>query len=457
MVEYSTTHALFASPRGTVIKILSIEERSDFTLEKLLEDEMENSLLSFTEKKFVYHCVQNVLRWQGYADWILYGFCHTNLGKADVFVRSALHLALCELLILNEHPAEEIYNVTEEFIIRLRGEKSALAVRELLLHIVSQQQYLRSFESTKDPVRQLSVTHSFPLWMVKRWFDRFGFDQTAKLLEAYNNKSELSLRVHKNNISVAEFCSLLTEQNISFTLSRFNDTTVVIKNHSTKNEIAGLQDIEKKNFFITHRESNVLALQLFSARPNEKILLCGQTSPASVSFLFETMQGTGEIIILEEFTARRNHLQKECSELKITNVAFVEFASLNEQKILFDKVFYSAPSSELGLLRTKPELKWNNEIETIHAYAKEQKKQLKLLLSFVKPNGILLYATNTIEYEENYLVVRSLLDSHADCILENAAQYVPRDVVSPELCIETYPHRHQLDGGFAARILKLSH
>ena len=140
MFEYSPAQSLFASPRGTVIKILSIEERSDFSLEKLLDDEIKNSSLSFSEKKFVTQCVLNVLQWQGYIDWILYGFCHTNLGKADVFVRNTLHLALCELFILKEHSAEEIFRDIENFILRLRGEKSSVAVLELLKHIITQQE-----------------------------------------------------------------------------------------------------------------------------------------------------------------------------------------------------------------------------------------------------------------------------------------------------------------------------
>ncbi len=122
----------------------------------------------------------------------------------------------------------------------------------------------------------------------------------------------------------------------------------------------------------------------------------------------------------------------------------------------FDKILLDAPCSGLGVLSKKPDIRWKREIEDILNLAKLQRKMLENAAAYLKPGGIIVYSTCTTEPEENLEVVKDFLAVHPEFKIDNAAKFVNRELVNEEGCIETFPHRHGIDGSFAVRLVKQS-
>jgi len=113
-----------------------------------------------------------------------------------------------------------------------------------------------------------------------------------------------------------------------------------------------------------------------------------------------------------------------------------------------------APCSGLGVLSKKPDIKWKREPKDIYELQTLQLELLEKASEYVKPNGVLIYSTCTIENDENIDVVRKFLELHSDYFIDDAKKYLPADVVGTSGCMELYPHIHNTDGAFGTRLIR---
>ena len=102
----------------------------------------------------------------------------------------------------------------------------------------------------------------------------------------------------------------------------------------------------------------------------------------------------------------------------------------------------------------KPDIKWKRDISDVDRLRNLQRELIQNAATLVKKGGVLVYSTCTTEPEENQDIVQAFLESHPDFSLEPADRYVSKDLVTPEGYIETFPHRHDMDGSFAARLVR---
>ena len=118
----------------------------------------------------------------------------------------------------------------------------------------------------------------------------------------------------------------------------------------------------------------------------------------------------------------------------------------------FDAVLVDAPCTGLGTLARHPELRWRRRPEDAARLAALQRDVLAAVAPLVGPGGILVYAVCTLTRDENEDVVDGFLAGHPRFVVEHASTLVPPELVTPRGFLRTLPHRHALDGFFAARL-----
>jgi len=442
--------SLYYGVRGTAVKILNRVERTDSYLDKVLDAELRSQELNDLDKGLLTEIVHGVLRWQNKLDWVLNGFSHGNFAKSEINLKNTLRVALYQILFLNRVPHAAAVNEGVEFIKRIRGDKPAGLVNAVLRNVIRNIEGIRYPDPKEDQVQYLSVVFSHPHWMVKRWVKRFGAEETQKLLMASNERPGLSLRINKLKVEPGYFLSLLDQQKIEYTGSSHIDYFVKVRGLSK----IGQMELFRNGMFTIQDESAALPCVLLGAKPGERVLDLCAAPGGKTTAIAEMMKNEGEVVAIDKYEVKLSFIKAACERLGLRNVTLMVTDSASLESALADRVLLDVPCSGLGVMTKKPDIKWKRDISDLLKLAKLQYDLIANAGRLVKPGGVLVYSTCTTEPEENQEVVKKFLQNHPQFSVDNAAQYVSNDLVDAEGFVETFPHRHGMDGSFAARLIR---
>jgi 16S rRNA (cytosine967-C5)-methyltransferase len=441
---------LYSGPRGISVKILNRVERTDSYLDKVLDAELRAPEMSDADKGLLSEIVHGVLRWQGRLDWVLNGFSHGNFSKSEINVKNTLRVALYQVLFLDRVPHAAAVNEGVEFIKRIRGDKPAGLVNAVLRNIIRNIDGIRYPDPAEDPVQHLSVYYSHPQWMVRRWVDRYGAPEASRLLIANNERPELSLRINRLKADVPGFLRMLEQQQIRAQASAYVDQFVRTRSLSK----IGQMELFRGGFFTIQDESAALPCLLLAPGPGERVIdLCAAPGGKTTN-IAEMMKNQGEVLAVDKYEAKLRLIRGSCERLGLRNVTLLAADAASLEAGQADKVLLDVPCSGLGVLAKKPDIKWKRDVADVLVLARQQARMIENAARLVRPGGVLVYSTCTTEPEENQDVVLGFLGRHPEFTLESAKGYVHPDLVSPEGFVVTLPHRHLMDGSFAARLVK---
>lgn len=449
-VEQFGNENLYVGPRGTAVKILNRVERSDAYLDRLLDAEMRSTDMNELDRALMNEIVTGVIRWKMKLDWVLTGFFHGNFTKAETNIKNGLRVALYQILFLDKVPHSAAVNEAVEFIKRLRGQKVGDLVNAVLRNILRNIENIRYPDPAEDRIQHLAVIESHPYWIVKRWVDRFGYDEARQLLHANNQRPDLTLRVNRLKIDFNYFLSKLEQNQIQFSRSPVLDFFVRVRHMAG----IGSSEMFRQGFFVVQDESAGLPIMLLDPKPGDRVIDLCAAPGGKTTFIGELMRNVGEITAVDRYETRLNLVKSACQRTGIANAHFITADAAEVQIPPGDRVLVDVPCSGLGVLAKKPDAKWKRESVDLEKLVVIQKAILDNAATLVRPGGVLVYSTCTTEPEENEAIVQSFLLAHPEFTLEPASEFVPSTVVSPEGYVQTFPHKHEMDGAFAARLRK---
>lgn len=441
---------LYEGVRGLAVKILNRVDRTDAYLDKLLEIEIKNSELTGQDKALLFEIVHGVIRWLGRIDWILTGFYKGQFTKSIPNLKNALRVALYQILFLDRVPDYAAVNEAVEFIKKLQGKKSADLTNAILRNIIRSKDQLRYPDPNEDLIGYLSAYYSHPSWLVKRWINRYGQNFTEELLIANNNKPGLILRVNNLKTNIEEMKNLLKQVDLKFKDGKYLNEFIRM------NTLSNITDWEyfHKGYFSVQDESTGFSCKLLDLKTDLRVLDLCAAPGGKTGFLADIMNNSGEIVAIDRYESRLKILQKNLARLGVTNVETVAIDANDFNDSNFDRVLVDAPCTGFGTLTKKPDIKWKKDIGDLKKVTDIQYTLIERGASLLKPGGALVYSTCTIEPEENFEIIKRFLENHKDYILDSAEKYVPKDVVDQNGCVQTFPHLHQMDGAFAARLIR---
>ena len=442
---------LYQGVRGLAVKILNRVERTDAYLEKLLDNELRNSELGGPDKALLYEIVHGVTRWQGRLDWILNGFYKGQFSKAIPNLKNGLRVALYQILFLDRIPDHAAVNEAVEFVKKLQGQKPADLTNAVLRNIIRSKNAIRYPDPNEDLIGYLSAYYSHPSWMVKRYVERFGREETEKLLAANNEKPYLTLRVNAIKTNTQEFKSLLEKVNLKYRPGKFLDEFVQLLNLTN----ITAWDYFSKGYFNIQDESAGLAVRLLDVSPGMKVLDMCAAPGGKTAYLGSLMKNTGRITALDRYEGRLKLVDRNNERLGLTCVTTIECDALEFDSEPFDRVLADVPCSGTGTLSKKPDIKWKKDIFDLRKMAEIQLALISKAATLVKLGGILVYSTCSIEPEENFEIIKKFLEKHTNFKLESAKGKVEDTLVDENGCIQTLPQIHQMDGAFAAKLVRI--
>lgn len=443
--------SVFNTARAKAVRILSRFERSDSYIDKLVEKELRYNNLNQMDKALLTELVNGVIRWKLKLDWALVGFYIGDYLKCLNVVKNAMRVGLYQIMFLDKIPPPVAINESVEIVKKIQGEKTAGIVNGVLRNILRNMDAIRYPNKSGELAYYFSIIYSHPKWMVKRWIRFFGEEETEKLLIENNKRPYIPLRVNTLNKKTEDIIKQLEEEEFNYQLSSYHENSILLSN--IRMNISQADNF--KNGSVTVQDPSAsLAVRLASPKPGNNVLdLC--SAPGGKAFyMAELMKNQGRIIAVDKYIIKLNHIIEGAERLGFNIIETLQEDALNvDFKEQFDLVFLDVPCSGLGTLSKKPDIKWKREVEDIFNIAKSQRRILENGAKHVKPGGVLLYSTCTIEPEENEENIKWFLEKNKDFRLDRAENYISEHVCKDGF-MKTYPHIHGIDGAFAARLIK---
>ena len=377
----------------------------------------------------VYHTLDHLLT-------IDYYLSHFVKGTQKPVIRGILRLGVCELLFLST-PAHAALN--ESVTLTKEVGKAGLSgfVNAVLRNIDRNRNSLPPFPS--DPVERLSIQHSYPVWIVREWVSRFGESQAEALLS--HPVSSIEVRAQypfsrdalQKELPVASTINTLDENSLSL------ESGFDIASHL----------LFQEGKFTVMGESAMLACRALGDMKGKRVLDTCSAPGGKSAYLASLMKNDIDLTCLELHPHRKELLDKTLARLHVSAQTRIADASVFDSTLeqAFDGVLIDAPCSGLGLLGDKPDIRYSKSDADVVALVEIQQHILETCSRYVKPGGVLVYATCTISARENEDQIAAFLRAHS----EFAQEIMPISLPN-EGQIQILPHVHHTDGFFLARM-----
>jgi len=372
---------------------------------KKIKDQRDKSL--FTE--IFYGVIRNKL----YLDFIIDNYSRTPLDKMDKEVLMGLRIGVYQLFFLDKVPARAaIYESVEAVkTILPNSKKGAVSFTNgVLRNINRQHDKLELPAKAKNPEKYLSVKYSYPIWMVNKFVQQYGFESAETILNAGNKRSEVTYRHNSLKMTEEEFFQFLKADGIEYEKT-FLDSFFRLKKI---NNPAATQVFKKGGAYIQGTSAGLASL-LLDVKEGMQVLDLAAAPGGKTTHLAEIMNNTGEITALDISQHRLNLVSDNLSRLGVTNVSLkIADAAKYEDDKKYDRILADLPCSGLGLISSKPEIKWEKDRSVIRKMADLQYRILNNNLSKLKKNGQLLYSTCTLTREENQDLIERILQENSN-------------------------------------------
>ncbi|THB77494.1 MAG: 16S rRNA (cytosine(967)-C(5))-methyltransferase RsmB [Desulfobacteraceae bacterium] len=447
-------------PRHIALMILIHTHKDRITLDHCIDRfEQELTTLDQRDRNLCYALVMGTFRHRARLDWIFSKCASRSIEKTDPYALTIIRMALFQVMYMDKIPASAAVNTAVNLAKKAGQAKISGFVNAVLRKAVEQHPSIALPDINKNPVLCLSVTHSQPQWLVKRWIKRYGLDLTRELCRTLNHVPAITLRVNTLKTDRNTLVDHLDPmaQRIELTLL----SPVGINIDRPKVPLSSM-DALKNGWFQIQDEAAQMVTLLLDPQPGERVLDACAGLGGKTGHLAQLMKNQGEIIALDSDKNRLDKMAPVMADLGVDMVTPVR-ADLLKSSIktlggYFDRILLDAPCTGLGVLRRNPDSRWGKGTKDIQRNAARQKKLLNHTANMLKPGGFLLYTVCSCEPEENMEVITHFLDKRKDYILfqdtarllsSKTGQAAAGNLIdNGVLC--TFPLPGTMDGFFAA-------
>lgn len=391
--------------------------------------------------------VSGVTRQKRYLDFLIGRFYRGRVQDLDPELRQVLRIGAYDLVVRGVPPHAAVNEAVEAAKEMLH--RGAAGLTNGVLRALDRA--LRSGDlpepSSGDLADDLAVRYSHPTWPVRRWLERWGEDATRRFLEASNSPGRFTLRVTGGAGAVPSFAARLASLDVEARpVEALPDFVAVDRLQPVLR--AGL--IEEGACAVQDVAAG-LVVHVLAPAPGERVL-DGAAAPGGKAVYAALRMGEGEVVAADVSEAKAR-LVRESAERQGASIVRAVVADLIEWEGdgPFDRVLLDAPCSGSGVLAKRADLRWRRSPEQVAELADLQDRLLEAAARHVRPGGLLVYSTCSVEPEENDDRVAAFLEAHPQFGLEPVAQQLPAAFVDGDV-YRALPHVHGTDGAFAARL-----
>ena len=408
-----------------------------------LNKHLKGSQLSVADKGLVTEIVYGTVARKLTLEWYLSHFIEDR-DKLDNWLYILLLLSAYQLRYLDKIPNHAVVNEAVE-LAKARKKGSEKLVNAVLRRIV--REGWPDIDSIKRKNKRDSIAYSLPVWLVSKLKEEYGEERAQAIFESLLVRNKASIRV--TDLSRKEEIQALLEA----TDSPLAATGLV----KEQGHFAG-HDLFSEGAITIQDESSQLVAPTLDLQGDEQVLdACA--APGGKTAHMASYLTSGKVTALDLYDHKLDLIQENAERLGVADQ--VQTQKLDARKVheffekdSFDKILVDAPCSGIGLLRRKPDIKYNKETADFTSLQEIQLEILGSVCQTLRKGGIITYSTCTIVSEENFQVVEAFLESHPE-FEQVKLEHECKDILK-DGCILITPELYGSDGFFISQFRKIS-
>lgn len=413
--------------------------------------------LTRADRSLLHALVFGVLRWQINLDHIIDQLADKP-HKIDDRVRIILRLALFQMVHMDRIPHSAAVNTAVQIAKQNRVKWASGFVNGLLRRASRMGGQVTRPDPSKHPARALSIDHAIPLWLASRWLERWGVDETRQLCGAINRVPDITLRTNTLKTDRNTLKAAVTSEAEQVRDTARSPEGVVI---SKPINPIGQWEAFQKGWFQVQDEAAQLVTHLLSPEPDHNVWDVCAGLGTKTAHIVQLMQNRGKVLATDLQAAKLTKLTQEMQRLGVTIVSTQVIDATKPMQYnewpAFDRILVDAPCSGLGVLQKNPDGKWRHAPEDLVQFHQRQLTLIDQIACHLRPGGIMVYSVCSFEPEENEAVVNAFLQKHPEFAIhlpDTTLDETLGDTLTPNGWIRTLPHRHGIDGFFAAALIR---
>jgi len=415
-------------PRELALRILREITENNAYADLAVKNALSASKLERRDKALATNLVYGTVQHLRFIDYQIESVSARPLASLTPAIRDILRMAVYQIRFMDRIPNRAAVNEAVNMAKRHAYSASAY-VNGVLRNILR-----NGFVYPKKLRERLGVEYSYPDFLVDLWMQQFGAEECEKLLAAGNAVPPVSVRVNPLKCTVAEIECLCKAQRTKLEMGlHIEEPTNIAETVMFREGLISVQDIGAQ-----------MASLVLDPRPGDRVLDMCAAPGGKTTHMAELMENQGEITAWDIHAHKVDLIQRNAKRLGISIIN----AERHDARMIdtahmwyYDKIMVDVPCSGLGILRKKPDIKWQRSAEDLKALTTIQKTILEVASYHLRRGGELVYCTCTINRAENEEIVEEFLRMHSEYCLADTYQTL-------------LPHKDKTDGFFIAKLRK---
>lgn len=439
--------------RKTALELLTRIEKENSFSHLLISETIDKSELNIQDENLLVEIVYGTIERKLTLNYYLSPFINQNK-KMDAWILTLLQMSVYQMEFLNKVPDYAIINEAVE-IAKHKGHRGTGALVNGILRSL-QRKGVPNLDSIIDKVKRLSIETSHPEWLVKLWISDYGFETAKNICESNLTRKPMTIRAQILKNDRKDLLNQLANINVEAKESSVTKQGVIIESGNViKTSILGLGNATIQD------ESSMLVTETLNTKPGMEVLDCCSAPGGKTTHIAEIMGDKGRIVAHDlhknKIKLVKNHADR--LNLSIIEASPCDARNLTEihEKESFDRILVDAPCSGLGVIRSKPDIKYNKSFADIEKLQTVQQAILEEAFKLLKKDGQLVYSTCTINILENEHVIEEFLNHHPEVevdsrFIDNLPQSVLENSRLTDFGIQLFPYTANSDAFFISRL-----
>jgi 16S rRNA (cytosine967-C5)-methyltransferase len=405
------------------------------------------------DRRLITRLVLGTIAWQGRLDFELAHLTGRRLDGIQPAALAILRMGLFQLRFLDRIPQHAVVDTAVSLAKRVADARKASGFVNAVMRRATR-------ESAPMPRRErdennfLAVAYSHPRWMVERFVEWFGVENSERLIAANNEAAPNVIRINLARGSRSELVAKFKEDGFEFATGGGAPETLVLM---------GAPHFESRSYreglFHAQSEASQIVARMLAPAPGATVLDCAAAPGGKSTHLAEIVGPRGRVVAVDINLNGLKHARGLAKRLRHSNLDFLcadLAATAPIRPASFEYVLLDAPCTGLGTLREHPEIRWRLKPDDPARMAAIQLRMLEQASAMVRSGGAIVYSVCSIAPEEGEGVIDAFIKQHADFSIDrrppNSAEIEPR--LDARGFMKTRPDLGGLAGFFAARLIR---